>query len=66
MTTPTWTKVGPMVAGCASRELAEHHARNALTLHLCDCYGASGFVIEESKHSDGTPLFCAWLAVRRG
>ena len=60
----SWVKVGPMVAGCASRELAEHYARNALMLNLAGCRGASGWVIEESKHRDGTPLFCAWLAVR--
>jgi hypothetical protein len=53
-----------MVAGCASREQAEHYARNALTLRLVGCRDASGWVIEESKHRDGTPLFCAWLAVR--
>jgi hypothetical protein len=63
---PTWEKVGPMVAGCATRELAEHHARNALTLGLISCHGASGWVIEESTRRDGVPLYCAWLAVRHG
>lgn len=61
----TWTKVGPLVAACATRELAEHYAKNDLTHGgLSGCQGASGWVIEESKHRDGTPLFCAWLAVR--
>jgi hypothetical protein len=60
----TWTKVGPMVAACATREQAEHYAANALTLGFYSCHAAKGWVIEESKRSDGVPVFCAWLAVR--
>jgi hypothetical protein len=59
-----WTKRGCMVAAQPTRELAEHYARHALTLNLLGCKGASGWIIEDSKTAAGTPLFCAWLAVR--
>jgi hypothetical protein len=56
-----------MVAACATREQAEQYARTDLARGgLLGCQGASGWVIEESEHRDGTPLFCAWLAVRHG
>lgn len=60
----TWQKVGPMVAGCATRELAEHYARADLKHRAGDTAKATGWIIEESKRCDGTALFCAWLAVR--